>query len=421
MWLISIVIVVMLLVLTISAQTEEGTTVYGFTYQNTTGNRYVEGSGTFPDVAGLSWGVSISQGMWIVPLKTEQGTFIRGISDENALAFLMPVLINPNYLDFGFAFAFPMDMLLTGITALWQPSFTAQDISPLSHPVPVGADVVYIANNGDLMLWRDDVELFRLPINAMLDARPMVSATGLIAVYTQPTIRYPHGVFGDEIEAGALEILQIDGDILRRVGLVQLENIVFEGLYPFWADVDQDGEQDIVTTISGGGLGAGLRVYRTDGSLLAESDRIDLSNRWRHQIAYAPFGPQGEYELVEIQTPHIGGIVQFLRYVPQTDRLEVVARAGGYTSHVYGSRNIEMAVAGDFDGDGQPEVVVTTQDGTRLVGLRHGVGDRVEEVWSIDLPAVPVTNFVAFHLPEERLGLTIGLADGNLYVWRSRG
>lgn len=392
--------------LLLSAQ-NNATIAYGFTYQNATGNRYVEGTGTFPNVENFIIENIQTAGMWLTPLRIGEEQLVRGSQEEWSILYSLDLMM-------------PSDMALpqtlTGLSALWQADFSADDVSRLSHPVPVGDDIVYIANNGDLVLWRDNNPIHRLPLDAMLDARPMVSDNGLIALYTQPTDRYPHGVFGDLIEAGALDILQVDGDILRRVGFVQLDDVVFEGLYPFWADIDQDGQQDIVTTISGSGLGAGLQVYRADGTLLTESRRIELSNRWRHQLAFAPFGPDGEYELVEIQTPHIGGIVQFLRYMPDTNSLEIVARFGGYTSHLYGSINLDMAVAGDFDGDGQPELVVTTQDGRRLVGLHHGADDSIEEVWSIDLPAVPVTNFSAITTADGRLGLAIGLIDNTLHI-----
>lgn len=387
---------------------------YGFTYQNATGNRYIEGTGTFPNVEHQIIEDAQTADMWLTPVRIGGEQLVRASYAEWSLLYSLDLMM-------------PSDMALpqtlSGVSALWRPDFPADDVSALSHPVPVGDDVIYIADNGDLVLWRDNISIHRLPINAMLDARPMINADGLIALYTQPTDRYPHGVFGDDIEGGALDILQIEGDTLQRVGFAQLDDIVFEGLYPFWADIDQDGTQDIVTTISGNGLGAGLRVYRADGTILAESERIDLSNRWRHQLAFAPFGVNGEYELVEIQTPHIGGMVQFLRYMPETNSLEIAARFGGYTSHLYGSYNVDMAVAGDFDGDGQPELVVTTQDGSRLVGLVHDADDSIEEAWSIELPAVPVTNFNAIHTSDERLGLAIGLAiglaDNRLHLWLS--
>ena len=410
-----ICVLLLSLVLTTTAQQDDPIIDYGFTYQNATGNRYIEGQGNILD-SGLDIATYNGDSVnWIVPIAVDD-TFV--FHNENGtLDFLVDSLTD----DSDVSGYFPAEKLLSGLSALWNPFLPLSDVSLLSHPVPIDNDVVYIADNGDLVLLRDEVEIHRLPINAMLDARPVVSDEGLIAIYTNPTDRYPHGVFGDELEGGALDILEVAGDILRRVAFVQLdEDDVFEGLYPFWADIDQDGEQDVVTTVSGRGLGAGLRVYRADGGILAQGERIGLSNRWRHQIAYAPFTVDGAYELVEIITPHIGGIVNFVRYNPETNMLETTASVRGYTSHVYGSRNVDMAIAGDYNDDGQPELVVTTQDGSRLVGLQRGLDNIITEVWSINLSAQVITNFAGFRLSDERIGLVIGFDDDTIYRWRPR-
>jgi len=83
---------------------------------------------------------------------------------------------------------------------------------------------------------------------------------------------------------------------------------------------------------------------------------VGRGNRWRHQIAVAPFGPNGELELAEVLTPHIGGIAGFYRM--DGDSLNLVAQQDSVTSHSVVSRNFDMGLAGDLDGDGQPEQVV---------------------------------------------------------------
>jgi hypothetical protein len=205
---------------------------------------------------------------------------------------------------------------------------------------------------------------------------------------------------------------------------VVLERDVFEGAFPFWADVDTDGMQDIVTTASNANVGAQLRVYRSDGTLLAASLPIGTGNRWRHQLAFGAFGPNGENELVEVQTPHIGGIVQYLRYVPPAAQdgvgaLEVVARQRGFTSHDYGSFNMDMAVGGDFNGDGLLEIVLTDQGRDRVVGLQR-TADDVQEQWSFLLNGEIATNFAAAQQPDGGLALAVGTNLSKLHIWRSR-
>jgi hypothetical protein len=282
--------------------------------------------------------------------------------------------------------------------------------------VPIGDAWVYIAANGDLVLWRDGVERDRHAADAMLDSRIVVNEQGQAAVYVEPTDRYPHGVMGDTLEAAALIVFTAENDTLTVTARVQLPaRDVFEGLIPMWADIDGDGNPDVVTTVSNSAVGARLVVYRADGTLLAETPPVGRGNRWRHQIAFAPFGPDGTMELAEVQTPHLGGIVQFWHYDADLGTLVLSAAGNGRTSHIYGSPNLDQALAGDFDGDGIPELVLTDQGRRRVTGLQRRDGV-IREVWSFNLPAAPVTNFAAVNTPDG-LMLAIGLADGTLRIW----
>jgi len=89
----------------------------------------------------------------------------------------------------------------------------------------------------------------------------------------------------------------------------------------------------------------------------------------------------------------------------------VVASTTGYSSHLYGSPNLDQAIAGDFNGDGQPELVTTRQNRTAIVGLQHVSEGVVEEVWSIPLIVPPTTNFATITLPDGGLVLGLGFAD----------
>ena len=61
-------------------------------------------------------------------------------------------------------------------------------------------------------------------------------------------------------------------------------------------------------------------------------------------------------ELAEVLTPHIGGIAGLYRL--NGDSLDLVVQRYGVTSHPLGTRNQDMGLAGDLDGNGQPELVV---------------------------------------------------------------
>jgi len=75
-------------------------------------------------------------------------------------------------------------------------------------------------------------------------------------------------------------------------------------------------------------------------------------------------------ELVDVPAPHIGGPTDFFQW--RDDELVVVADVNGDTSHLIGSRNLDMNAAGYFDESNQLMVLYS--------------------------PIKPVLNWVAFNM-----------------------
>jgi hypothetical protein len=119
-------------------------------------------------------------------------------------------------------------------------------------------------------------------------------------------------------------------------------------------------------------------------------------------------------ELVDVLTPHLTGVVEFFQL--HAERLEVVAGVPGYTSHVIGTRNLDMALAGDFDGDGSIEVLLPDQSRTELGAIRR-TGDDAEVAWIVPLDGILTTNLAAVSFPDGGLALGLGRGDGVLRVW----
>jgi len=188
---------------------------------------------------------------------------------------------------------------------------------------------------------------------------------------------------------------------------------VFEGLTPLLADVDGDGEVDVLTTISDRDGGARLAVFGANGELIAESEPIGRGNRWRHQIAVAPTGPNGEVEVIEVQTPHIGGLLQFQRL--EGTALSLQFQVGEFRSHVLSSRNLDGAVVFDGDGDGQPEAIVPTQslDAIAVVDGEPADGGPM----LIDLGGATVSSNLALGEIDTGLRFAVALNDGRLLLW----
>ena len=157
-------------------------------------------------------------------------------------------------------------------------------------------------------------------------------------VLSEPTEEYRHGIMGDSIEAGSITIIETDGIPKAEVVIDVPEGKVIEGISPIWADVDDDGEREIIVTLSNADQGAQIVAFDENGEIKYRGSSIGQGYRWRHQLAVAPFDDSAEMKLVDILTPHIGGVVEF--YDLKDGELKIESSISGYSSHKIGSRNL---------------------------------------------------------------------------------
>lgn len=388
-----------------------------YTYQRPDGNRSVDGHGTIPGTQPLDIPLA-GEPRWLVAAAWgEASLWVAVLSDGTVEAFqvtgrqALALAIEPARLPV----ESPVGLLIKGgIPRLL--AFPEADGARLTHPVMVAIpeDVLaYVTSSGQLAI-QDGSGTERLEANVLPDARVLVDSAGRLLVLTDPTTAYAHGVLGDGIEAGSLTLIDPSppARISRKIEISP--GRVVEGIAPIWADLTGDGRREIIVTISDPQRGAQIVVYSETGELLASGPPIGTGYRWRHQLAVAPFGPGGELELASVRTPHIGGVVEFYRI--ESDRLEIVAELPGYSSHTIGSRNLDSALAGDFDGDGRLELLVPDQGQLNLAAIRH---DRsgVHELWSLPLGSKLATNLAAVSFSDGSLAIGVGTSDRNLRLW----
>ncbi|MEL7155454.1 MAG: hypothetical protein AAFN30_02525 [Actinomycetota bacterium] len=243
----------------------------------------------------------------------------------------------------------------------------------------------------------------------------VVAAGEITAALVGPTDRYRHGVLGDRIEAGGVQV--VDTTTGRSVTFGPEPPSVIEGIAPLLADLTGDGTFEVLVTHSNAEVGAWLAVWSPSGRLVAESAAIGQGNRWRNQLAVAPVGPGGEMEVIDVRTPHLGGTVEYFRLAG--DRLERMATQTGFTSHAIGSRNLDLALVVDADGDGRLDVVTPADDRGSLGILTRSADedDGVAVVAEVELPGRMTTNLGAAADAGGRVTFAVGTDTGMLRIW----
>lgn len=246
----------------------------------------------------------------------------------------------------------------------------------------------------------------------------VVTAGDIAVALAGPTDRYAHAVLGDALEASAIVFVDLCTNERGRIEIPAPD--VIEGVAPLLADVDGDTELEILVTVSNGDGGARLVVYEFSGTILAESEPIGRGNRWRNQLAVAPFGPNGEVEIVDVRTPHIGGTVQAFALSFGNDdgpTLERVAASDArYTSHVIGTGNLDMGLAIDGNVDGRLDVVVPTAERNSLIALTR---TSESQGWA-EIAALPLEGILTSNLVSQTVGDRTTLAAGagsTIFVW----
>lgn len=208
------------------------------------------------------------------------------------------------------------------------------------------------------------------------------SATGCTATvtgarYDTPTDRYPHGALGDPWEWGALAVsfrLTPPCPAHRASATVTLpQEMVFEDVAPRLADLDGDGEAEVLTVEAHSRLGARLAIYKhLEGKLrrVAATPHIGRANRWLAPLGAADLDGDGRVEIAYIDRPHLLKTLRIWRYAD--GKLTPVADAPNLTNHRFGEPEISGGIRNCGAG---PEVITADANWFRIVAstLRGGV------------------------------------------------
>lgn len=192
-------------------------------------------------------------------------------------------------------------------------------------------------------------------------AAPALADVIASARYVDPTGRYAHGILGDAIEWGTLELVMQDGEIRRFV--LPLDH-VFEDVAPRLADLDGDGAPEVLVVETDVTAGGAFAIYGPDGKI-TETPHIGTRNRWLAPLGAADLDGDGVFEIAYIDRPHLAKTLRIWRY--DADALTHAADLPGLTNHRIG----EVDIAGGVRTcNGTPEMILATANWSDLVVLR---------------------------------------------------
>ena len=153
-----------------------------------------------------------------------------------------------------------------------------------------------------------------------------------------PTDRYDHAVLGDAMEWAGLDLTTASGQVLR---VTLPESRVFEDVTTRLADLDGDGDREVIVVETDIARGAMLAVYDASGRVAATAP-FGETHRWLAPAGIADLDGDGRIEIAYVDRPHLARELVVVRL--EGAELIELARLAGLTNHRIGDSVIRGGV-----------------------------------------------------------------------------
>lgn len=404
---------------TVSTAYFESVKSIGYPYHGEDGNRYAKGQSDISALQPIDIPLD-TKSTWIAAATLGQNSIwavVTETGDVNAFKVdgtgYEAIAISPAKLDT----PVPFTLVVTdsGEAVL---ANVFDDASPYTAPVIVDktqGSRAYVANNGDLVLLKDSNTKERLAIDVLNYSRVLIDDKQRLLVLTKPTLFYDHQVLGSaHPNAAAITLVQTTPEFKVLSTIEIAEPDVIEGNPLIWKDMNNDGSLEIVTTLSNVNTGARLVIYNEDGSIFAEGTPINTGYRWRHQVAVAPFREANVNSLASVYIPHLGPQVEIIK--TDDGSMDSTREPVNYSSHLSISLNLDKSIAGDFDNDSKPELMLINRDTQKELAAVSYSENNVEIDWTLALADKMSSNIAAATLDDGQIALGVGQGN-SLRIW----
>lgn len=192
------------------------------------------------------------------------------------------------------------------------------------------------------------------------------------ARFVDPTGRYTHGVLGDAIEYGGLELrietsrsASLSQDAAARQSTIRITlplSRVFEDIAPRLVDMDGDGTMEVIVVETDIATGAQLAIYDARGRKITATPHIGQTNSWLAPVGAMDLDGDGYVEIAYIDRPHLARTLRIWRYRAGT--LTQIASRDGLTNHKIGWDHIPGGIRSCHDA---PEIITADVNWTRII------------------------------------------------------